>query len=87
VDEPAAALAVLGVWQVDLLVASRGALDNPASARDVDVVGDLAYVADLRSVRIIDVGSEYIPVPEPSTWLLLVAGAGLLGMLYRQRRR
>jgi hypothetical protein len=27
------------------------------------------------------------PVPEPASWLMLVAGAALLGLLYRRRAR
>lgn len=33
-----------------------------------------------------DSGHIYAPVPEPETWLLLLAGAGLLGWRLRQRR-
>jgi hypothetical protein len=28
-----------------------------------------------------------VPVPEPSRWMMLVAGAALLGLLYRRRAR
>ena len=55
----AAASIILGTAASALI--TLGALDTPGSARDVEVVGDLAYVADGSSgLRIIDVSNPTV---------------------------
>ncbi len=49
-----------------------GGLDTPGSARGVEVVGDLAYVADYDSgLRVIDVSNPSSPISPPRQRLML----------------
>jgi hypothetical protein len=52
---------LLPLWASALITV--GALDTPGVARDVEVVGDVAYVADYSSgLRVIDVSNPESPV-------------------------
>jgi len=67
-------------------VVSFAAGDGPVSVAVADLDGDT--VPDLVTANSFsDDVSVLISLPEPSSWLMLVAGAVLLGVLYRRRAR
>lgn len=74
---------------------ATGPLGQPAPAMGteqalaVQVLNSLAAQPDLTGLSITQIGQtmNLTVIPEPSTWLLLASGAGLLVLLRRQTRR
>jgi hypothetical protein len=63
-----------------------GGFEMAGSIEDLAIAGGLVFVANIGSgLSIVDFGPEYLP--EPQGWMMLAAGAAMLGLLERRRQR
>jgi hypothetical protein len=72
----------------DLLDVEEEAIGTDALNPDTDGdgFGDGEEVLDLGTDPLDPLDPEPDPVPEPASWMMLVAGAAFLGLLYQRRR-